>query len=79
MFSSYTFPRLFGHGKAFSLLVKCEKLTAAEAIQFGFAQKCFKNQEELQKHAIQACNDLVAMKSSSIIRAKSFLVNPIRE
>lgn len=67
MYSTYTFPRLFGHGKAFSLLVKCEKLNASEAIQFGFAQKCFKSKEELHKYGRQACRELEGLKISSVL------------
>lgn len=37
MFSSYTFPRLFGNSRAFSLMVNGEKLLAKDAVECGFA------------------------------------------
>ena len=35
--ASISFPKIFGTAKAFSLLINCEKLSASEAIHYGFA------------------------------------------
>lgn len=47
MCGSYTFPRLFGTGKAFELLVLGKQLTGKEAVKFGYALKSYPNKETL--------------------------------
>ncbi|CAD8122314.1 unnamed protein product [Paramecium sonneborni] len=70
MFSSYTFPRLFGHSKAFSLLVNGERLIAKDAIQYGFAQRIFKTKEEMYSNAQKLCEQLEQVDRNSVLNGK---------
>ncbi|CAD8197999.1 unnamed protein product [Paramecium pentaurelia] len=70
MFSSYTFPRLFGHSKSYSLMVNGERLLAKDAIECGFAQKMFKTKDEMYNHAQKICQSIEQMDRNSVMNGK---------
>ncbi|CAD8080590.1 unnamed protein product [Paramecium sonneborni] len=77
MFSSYTFPRIFGQGKTFSLLFRGQKLSAKEALHFGYAQEIFKTQDEMIKKARQICQQLEQQDQSAINHGKKLIKRAI--
>ena len=78
MFGSYSFPRLFGPGKSFELLVLGRKLTAKDAMATGFAQQIFKTHDDMMKYATLIANELCSMSQYSIKEAKKLMKDPIR-
>lgn len=70
MFSSYTFPRMFGHSRSYSLMVNGERLLAKDAVQCGFAQKIFKTKEEMYEHATTLCKQIEQIDRKSVMTGK---------
>ncbi|KAM3144359.1 hypothetical protein pb186bvf_003523 [Paramecium bursaria] len=70
---SISFPRIFGTAKAFSLLINCEKLSASEAIHYGFAQKIFDTKEDMYKNGKLVCQSLNEMNQLSLYKSRQLI------
>ncbi|KAM3966337.1 dodecenoyl-CoA delta-isomerase [Aphomia sociella] len=76
--STFTFPRLIGERKAKEMLLFNYKLSAKEALECGFVNCVYKD-EELHNKAWEKINEIAEMSLTSILITKRLMKDQIRE
>jgi len=70
--STYFLPRLVGRARAASLMMLGEKITAAQALDYGIISQVFE-QDDLQKNALALAHKLAAMPTQSLFSIRKLL------
>ncbi|KPI97350.1 Enoyl-CoA delta isomerase 2, mitochondrial [Papilio xuthus] len=70
--STLTFPRLIGQRKAAEMLLFNHKMTAKEALEYGFINRMYKP-EELETKAWDKINEISKLPADSILATKNLL------